>query len=305
VIEANFPLGVKRGQRFDLAIRQIANRGREPKEPAPVAHNITKDEAAKLIAGLRLPAGPGQGRGKAPLPLGAFDLGDNRVLITDLRVVDAAGDHAVIVQHPDAAEVAAARKDSGYWRQTIGAFQIGIPVSTKQEMLIHHLRLLSVLRWRAEWLRPNNRWYGAFVRYVELMAAKVSALGGNPCAVAPTPDGKLGRDDEDPDDGHRREELFNPGSDDRRGDTKGLDVDGESPESRVGKISGLLYDHFGDFEGFALEGHDGASQRFFSRETAIRDLARAAWSERLVVRVTLVSASSHRVRNLLIGGYPH
>jgi hypothetical protein len=193
VIEANFPFGVKKGQRFDLSVRQITNRGREPKFPAPRAENITKEEAAKLIAELKIPTPAEKGRGKrtAPLPPGVFDLGNNRVLITDLRVIDARGDHAVIVHHPKPAAVAAARKDSGYWRETIGAFQLGIPVSVKADMLAHHLRLLSALRWRAERLSPHNRWYEAFIRYVELIAEKVRALGGDPFLVPATPDGTV------------------------------------------------------------------------------------------------------------------
>jgi hypothetical protein len=194
VIEANFPLGVKKGQRFDLAVRQITNRGRDPKFPAPRAKNITKEEAAKLIADLKVPTPAEKGRDKktaAPLPLGVFDLGNNRVLITDLRVIDATGDHAVVVQHPDPKEVAAARKDSGYWRETIGAFQLGIPVSVKADMLAHHLRLLSALRWRAERLSPKSRWYETFIRYVELIAEKVRALGGDPFLVPATPDGTV------------------------------------------------------------------------------------------------------------------
>ena len=306
VLEANFPLGVKKGQRFDLAVRQIANRGREPREPAPVAHDVTKAEAARLIAALKLPATAAKGRGEA-LPLGAFDLGDNRVLITDLRVIDATGDRAVIVQHPDPAKVAAARRDSGYWRETIGAFQLGIPVSIKQEMLAHHVRLLSMLRWRVERLRKDSRWYAALVRYVELLAEKVRALGGDPWAIPPTPDGMGGLPGKGKDDGDGRPDPFcDPGCDDWLEDTGGFDAGGDSrPGFWLGKVSGLLFDHFGDFEGFTLEGRDGASQRFFSREAAIRDLARTAWSERLVVRVITVSASSRRVRHLLIGGHPH
>jgi hypothetical protein len=120
-----------------------------------------------------------------------FDLGGNRVLITDLSVLDAEGDHAVIVEHPDPETVKAAVRGAGRWRETIGAFQLGIPVSVKADMLAHHLRLLSVLRWRAEWLRPNSRWYETFIRYVELTAEKVRALGGDPFSVPPTPDGNV------------------------------------------------------------------------------------------------------------------
>jgi hypothetical protein len=292
VIEANFPLCVKKGQRYDLAVRQISNRGRASNEPAPEARRITRDEAAQLLANSNHPpAGKGRKGDDKTLPIGAFDLGDNRVLITDLRLIDDAGDHAILVQHPDPKTVAAARKDSGYWRETIGAFQLGVPVSTKQDMLAHHLRLLSALRWRADLLRPDSRWYRTFIRYVELIATKVAALGGDPWSVAPSPDGSIEVPGtcHDPDD-ELNHDRFN-------------DVD--SPDGRVGKISGLLFDHFGDFEGFVLEDHAGTSQSFFSSEPAIGDLARAAWRERQKVRVITVSASSRKVRRLVIGGPPY
>jgi len=56
-------------------------------------------------------------------------------------------------------------------------------------MLPHHLALLSVMRWRAEQMRPNERWHATFHRYVALLADKVRALGGDPFAVPATPDG--------------------------------------------------------------------------------------------------------------------
>jgi hypothetical protein len=68
-------------------------------------------------------------------------------------------------------------------------------------------------------------------------------------------------------------------------------------------VSGLLFDHFGDFEGFTLESYGGTQRRFFSREAAIGDLAKTAWLERYVVTVITVSAQSRRVRRLLIRGY--
>jgi hypothetical protein len=193
VIVADFPLGVRRGQRFDLSVRQVTTRSRQVDPPPPKTTVISLGEAAQLlqaVAGLA-PV--------APAKRGVFDLGENRVLITDLRVIDDYGDHAVIVEHPDAAAVAAAVQLSGRWRETIGAFQLGIPVMVKGDMLAHHLRLLSVLRWRAEWLKPNNRWYKTFIRYVEMTAEKVRALGGDPYSVPPTPDGNVplpGKEDE-------------------------------------------------------------------------------------------------------------
>lgn len=70
-----------------------------------------------------------------------------------------------------------------------------------------------------------------------------------------------------------------------------------------GKVSGLLYDHFGDFEGFTLENYAGNHLRFFSREGAIHDLAQTAWRERYLVTVISVAANSREVRRLLIRGY--
>ncbi|HWS89441.1 MAG TPA: hypothetical protein VN282_20885 [Pyrinomonadaceae bacterium] len=184
VIAAHLPLGVKRGQRFDLSVRQVTTRGRRV-DIRPKMTTISLAEAEQLLGHT---AGAAAG---APVERGVFELGGNRVLITDLRVLDGGGDHAVIVEHPDAATVAAAVQQAKRWRETVGAFQLGIPVSVKAEMLAHHLRLLSVLRWRAEWLRPNSRWYETFIRYVELSAEKVRALGGDPYSVPPTPDGRV------------------------------------------------------------------------------------------------------------------
>ncbi len=79
-------------------------------------------------------------------------------------------------------------------------------------------------------------------------------------------------------------------------------ADGKAGAAR-GKVSGLLFDHFGDFEGFTLESYAGTHRRYFSRETAILALAKEAWKERYVVTVLTVSAKSRRVRRLLIRGY--
>lgn len=202
VIAAQFRLGIKKGQRFDLSVRQVTTRSRSIDVDRPKETRISLDEAAKLIEGLGIEAtSPERGtKDVAAVPArGVFQLGKNRILVTDLRVLDAAGDHALVLQYPDPHSVANARREAGRWRETIGAFQLGIPVSVKEDMLDHHLRLLSVLRWRAEWLRPNSRWYVTFTRYVDLIADKVRALGGDPWKVPATPDGSLPPCKQDPD----------------------------------------------------------------------------------------------------------
>lgn len=321
IISAHFPLGIKKGQRFDLAVRQITNRGRRARTAPPKVRELSLEEAAKLLAKIDIRRKGDKG-GK-DLPLGVFDLGKNTVLVTDLSVLDAAGDHAVLIEYPDPAKVAEVRRrEGGQWRETLGAFQLGVPVSVKEEMLLYYVRLLSLLRWRAEQLRPANRWYATFVRYVELMAEKVRALGGNPDLVPATPNGDVklpgtddsadgggdGGDGDSDDDGASGDGdggFFEPGDDDWLGDTDGLPPVGKAkPSLRSGKISGLLFDHFGDFEGFTLEAYDGSHRRFFSREPAILARAETARRERRVVTVITVSASSRRVRRLLLRGYP-
>jgi hypothetical protein len=184
VITVHFPLGVKEDQRFDISVRQVTTRGRQLEIEQPKVTTISREDAAQLLTPeVSVTAA-------APLPKGAFNLGKNRVLITDLRLLDAAGDHALIIEHPDPEEVARAAA-AGRWRETIGAFQLGIPVSNKAAMLNYQIRLLSVMRWRAEWLRPNDRWYVTFRRYVELIAEKVRDLGYDPSKVPPTPDGNV------------------------------------------------------------------------------------------------------------------
>lgn len=312
VISVEFPLGVKRGERFDLAVRQITNRSR--RVPVPVKSQvITQQEAAKLLEKFGHHDPKGERLKKTAItkiPRGVFALDGKRTLITDLTVLDDMGDHAVIIEHAPKEVLEAANRQSGSWRETIGAFQLGVPVSTKGEMLLHHMRLLSVLRWRAETLRPNHRWYASFRRYVELIAEKVRALGGDTYSVPPTPDGNFPLPCHDKGTSHDNNDTCWPtdhSSDDvcdlhdTEWDKQSL---GNDCKGKVGiwhgKVSGLLFDHFGDFEGFILESLAGSQRHFSSRETAIMELARTSLRERRVVIVHTVPAESHRVSQMIM-----
>jgi len=295
VISAAFPLGVVKGQRFDLSVRQVTSRSRAIAFESPKVQKISQEEAAALIKRL---GGDHTAKGKSSkAPRGVFDLGGHKTLITDLSVVDDYGDHALIVDQIPPARLAAARKAAGAWRETIGAFRLAVPVSTKADLLPHHLRLLSVLRWRAEHLPPRGRWNAAFLRYLELIAAKVLALGGAPYAVPATPNGTWPG-------------LWGGPGHGTGGGTGGGAPGGGGhphppggPEAIItgGKISGLHYDSFGDFEGFALQTETGAHHRFFSHESRIERLAREAWLERYWVTVRTRETDPLRVRELTFG----
>ncbi|MGL5837485.1 MAG: hypothetical protein ACRCY3_03195 [Sphingorhabdus sp.] len=188
VITIEFPLGIKKGQRFDLSVRQISNRGRGVRMPQPKLQAITLEEAAKLLDAV--PATTRRGATTRENK-GIFDLGNNRVLMTDLSAFELESDRAVIIEYPDPAVTEAAVAASRQWRETIGAFQIGVPVSTKREMLLDEMRLLSVMRWRLAHIERLSRWRKPLQYYVGLLADKVQALGGNPFEVPATPDGAI------------------------------------------------------------------------------------------------------------------
>ena len=189
VLSVQLPLGIRKGQRFDLSVQQITNRERVARLPAPRVEKITLDQANKLLAD-QSSAASKQTKGTRAAK-GVFDLGNRRSLVTDLSVFDASGDYALIVTHPDPKLVESAQLDSGRWREPIGTFQLGIPVSTQGEMLLYHLQLLSIMSWRVEHLDRKSPWYPTMVYYLALLIEKVQALNGNPYTVPPTPDGNI------------------------------------------------------------------------------------------------------------------
>lgn len=160
---------------------------------------------------------------------------------------------------------------SGYdytqWRRVLGAFQLTVPAKTKETLLLPEQRHLSVLRWIAEAIPIESRWHPVFERYIDVIGQRVRAFGGDPTHVPPSPYG------------HPRLLEPQPGSDHDRSH-------GEGRVRHTGKVSGLMFDRFGDFEGFVLA-TDGGDRRYVSREREIEALAERAWRERL--RVTVVA----------------
>ena len=150
----------------------------------------------------------------------------------------------------------AAVRDLIEWRRVLGTFQLGIPVETKNVLLGPEERLLSVLRWIAEAIPPDNRWYPVFRRYLGIIGDRVGALGGDPTHIDPSPTGEGGRKPPVP------EDLL----------------------CSTGKIAGLIFDRYGDFSGFLLDTEDG-EREFLSREKEIEELAERAWRGRLRITV--------------------
>lgn len=154
------------------------------------------------------------------------------------------------------------------WRYVAGAFQINIPVGTASELLVPEENLLAVFRWKLEQIPPTNRWYPTLQRYVEQISGRVDGFGGNAQTVPPS----------------------------QTGVHIGVPEPGVLPPGDLeyaGKISGLVYDRFGDFEGFTLETEGGRDEMFRSEETAMEEVVRRAWVERWDVAVIVRKAERH------------
>lgn len=151
------------------------------------------------------------------------------------------------------------RQVDGRKLRVIGTTQFDIHVKTAPQILPRFLRNLSVLKHIALSIPQDSRWYPIFERYLGELGDRIRALGGNPDDVAPSPtgSGKPGRTDPDP-------------------------VPGGG--SQTGKICELIYDCFGDFEGFVLEDCERKFV-FKSCEKAMEEVVRRACRERLKVTV--------------------
>src|SRR5205807_9999196 len=126
----------------------------------------------------------------------------------------------------------------------------------------------------------HNRWHPVFHRYLEKIAGRVTAFGGDPTQILPSPTGE-GRKKH-----HRHEE---PEREKRRAFT--------------GKIAGLIFDRFGDFEGFVLDTEDG-ERSFRSREAEVKELVERAWAERLRISVIAERHEPHRPLRIIIRDPP-
>jgi hypothetical protein len=314
IISVHLPLGIVKGQRYNLVVRQVTNKQYQVKLPPGSGKYITQKQATSIIRELqrnsndlliKRPENKGQK---------VFYLPNNQVLYTDTAFLNNGEGKALLYQAIDPKIIAESRKQEGKWREVIGAFQLGIEVSVKEEMLQYHLQLLSIFKWRLEKLNQKNPWFKTLSLYLEMLSQKVQGLGGDPFQVKPTPDGSGGmiESNKNPDNlnnpspntpsSESSSALFlEPHTDDWLGESKGL-IEPVKAGAKIisGKIRGIIYDHFGDFEGFVLETYSGNHQRFFSQEKEIECIAKNAWQERYLVTVITTGTDSWKVRRVMI-----
>jgi hypothetical protein len=177
---------------------------------------------------------------------------------------------AFFAQQPTAVQV---------WRRVLGAFQVQIAISTKQDLLPPEEHQLALFRWIAENVLPQSRWYPVMQRYISQLAGRVAGFGGDPGQILPSPTGHIPGQpcerEEEEEERHEHHEV-------------------------TGKVSGLLFDHFGDFEGFILETRHSELRHFHSRERHVLEIVRAAMEERSWVTVVRESPRRDEVLSIIV-----
>ena len=171
------------------------------------------------------------------------------------------------------------------WRRVLGAFQINLRIHTKKELLVPEERRLALFRWIAENVLPQSRWYPVMQRYIEQLAIRVLHYGGNPVDILPSPTGAIPGDVSVPGEvcvvEHHHKDH------------------GEHHEV-TGKVNGLVFDHFGDFEGFILETRLGELERFHSREKRVLEIVGNALDERSWLTVLREPKRHDQVRTIIL-----
>jgi hypothetical protein len=149
-------------------------------------------------------------------------------------------------------------------RHFLGAFQFSVLVQTRREILPIIERTQANLRRVIATIPNENHWYPVIQRYLGQVTGKVTGLGGDHGRGGPPPQGHEPEHREEREE-HRRFE---------------------------GKIVGLRYDRFGDFEGFLLRAED-ALRQFSTRDRGMESIAHQAWRARIAVMVITEEHEPH------------
>jgi hypothetical protein len=177
-------------------------------------------------------------------------------------------------------------------RYTAGSFRVMIPVSTAEVLLPGEEDTLAIFKARLAARSPKDPWYPVLRRYLDYQVGRVNGLGGDASQIPPSFGGAPVRGGVQTGPGH--------GDHHGAGDGNGH---GNGSRACTGKVTGLVFDHFGDFEGFLLDTGE-RDDRFFSREPSVRELAEVAWRDHLRVTV-LAEADGHsadgaRLRSIVL-----
>lgn len=156
------------------------------------------------------------------------------------------------------------------YRYVVGTFAVKIPVATAEVMLFPEENTLAIMKWRLQQMVPSNRWYPVLERYINYIGARVDGLGGDSNSVLPSPNGVPPKD-----------------------------LVEAAEHEYTGKICEVLFDCFGDFQGFVLSDCH-CNHTFRTRQHEIGEIVLRACKERLLLSVYVKSEHDHRICKLVI-----
>jgi hypothetical protein len=157
-------------------------------------------------------------------------------------------------------------------RKVLGAFRMTTLVSAGEPLLKNLVRKLAVLKYIFQAIPVTDSWHPVFDRYIRQLGGQVQGLGVDPGQIPPSPD--------------------DPG-------IGGADQHHPRVHCYTGKVSEVIFNCFGNFEGFLLESCDEV-RRFASTEAAIGELALRACRERLWISVCVEKRRKHRICEIVV-----
>ncbi len=173
---------------------------------------------------------------------------------------------------------AAVNQDQLLWRYVTGSFLARISVQQERKILPVDENLLAILKWRLGLIGLGNRWYPILLRYINALSGRIDGMGGNASEVPPSPIGY-------------QPPTTGPG-------------EHAGEHDYTGKVTGLFYDRFGDFEGFDLRTEGGEQHSFRAREHNLEELVYRAWVERFVITLRVRASDVHRVVSVTLRRAP-
>ena len=221
-----------------------------------VDNNTIQCEVIKGVTYIPIPVGSGQNfSGLFTLNLPATVVKGQEFNITVRRITTRQNPGQRINQGVGDA-IFISNKGARNWRYVTGTFQVKIPVSTKEFILFPEENTLAILKWRLNAMSPGYRWFPVLQKYISYVAARIDGMGGNSASIKPSLQGVP---------------------------VKGQGEEKEKP-SYTGKICEIIFNCFGDFEGFVLGTCDGR-ETFKSCEKAIGEICLRACKDRLPVSI--------------------
>jgi hypothetical protein len=145
-----------------------------------------------------------------------------------------------------------------------------VPVARDEEILPQDENLLAILKWRQTIILKTSRWYSILQRYNKYVEGRILGMGHDPTKILPSQFGTANQP---------------------IGQT-GLPIPlpvHPRPEKHeyVGKVEAIIYDRFGDFQGFHLRTEHGEEKRFRGNESPVEKLVLGAWQERMLISVSV------------------